>query len=69
MTSVNLGSPDRLFRILFGLVLLGLYFFTPGSGPWHVLLLFGIVPLMTGLLGSCPLYTRLGITTLPPTRR
>jgi hypothetical protein len=36
-----------------------------GEGFWHYAKLIGIVPLATGLLGSCPVYSILGISTCP----
>ena len=36
-----------------------------GGGAYSWLYLLGIVPLVTGLIGSCPLYTILGINTCP----
>jgi hypothetical protein len=50
---------DRLLRVIVGLVVLSLAFTGPQT-PWGYL---GAVPLLTGLLGSCPLYTLLGINT------
>lgn len=50
---------DRLLRIVLGVTLLGLVFFGPQT-PWGWL---GLVPLFTGLVGSCPLYTVLGLRT------
>jgi hypothetical protein len=50
---------DRVLRIVLGLVLLALVVVGPRT-YWG---LFGLVPLATGLLGSCPLYTLLGIST------
>lgn len=54
---------DRGLRILLGLVGLGLTFWGPKS-MWG---LFGLIPLVTGLVGSCPLYTLAGIGTCPTT--
>lgn len=50
---------DRAVRIALGLVALSLVF----VGPKTWLGLIGLVPLATGLLGSCPLYTLFGIGT------
>lgn len=55
---------ERAARVALGLVLLTLVFVGPRS-PWGWL---GLVPLATGLLGSCPLYTALGISTCPAPR-
>lgn len=57
----NEGTIDRALRIILGLVLLALVF----VGPQTPLGWIGIVPLATGLLGWCPLYTLLGINTCP----
>ncbi len=50
---------ERVTRVALGLGLLSLAFVGPAT-PWGFL---GIVPLATGLLGSCPLYTLFGIST------
>jgi hypothetical protein len=61
----NEGNLDRILRILVGLVLLALIF----VGPKTMWGLIGIVPLATGLIGSCPLYTVLGLRTCPMTKK
>ncbi len=55
----NVGRMDRILRIFFGLVLLTLVFFGPKT-PWGWV---GLVPLLTGLVGTCPLYSLLGWST------
>lgn len=55
----NTGKIDRGLRIVLGLVLLSLVFVGPQT-PWG---LVGLVPLLTGLVGMCPLYSVLGINT------
>lgn len=56
----NNESPvDRGLRIVVGLALLSIVFVGPKT-PWG---LIGLVPLFTGLMGSCPAYTLLGINT------
>lgn len=57
----NEGTVDRALRIILGLVLLSLVFVGPQT-PWGWI---GIVPLVTGLVGFCPLYAILGIRTCP----
>ncbi len=57
----NEGSIDRAVRVVLGLVLLALVF----VGPKTMLGLIGIVPLATGLVGFCPLYKILGLSTCP----
>ena len=55
----NESSVDRAIRVAAGLGLLSLTI----VGPQTLLGLFGILPLITGLVGSCPLYRLLGIST------
>lgn len=55
---------DRILRIGLGVTLLALAFTGPQT-PWGWL---GLVPLATGLIGSCPLYTLLGLRTCPVRR-
>lgn len=57
----NEGTIDRALRVIVGLVLLSLVFI----GPQTMWGLIGIVPLVTGLIGICPLYSILGINTCP----
>jgi hypothetical protein len=60
----NEGPLDRALRILAGLALLAAFFAMPeASYRWAFLI--GLVPLATGLIGSCPLYSILGINTCP----
>lgn len=55
----NEHTVERVVRVLLGLGLLSLVFVGPRT-MWGLL---GIVPIATGLLGSCPAYTVLGIST------
>ena len=64
MFKTNEGTLDRALRIILGLALIA-GFFLNGGGTWSWLYLIGIVPLATGLLGSCPVYSILGISTCP----
>ena len=67
MFKTNVGSADRVVRIVVGIALLAAYFLTTG-GAYHWLYLIGIIPLVTGLLSTCPLYSILGMSTCPMTR-
>jgi hypothetical protein len=53
---------DRAIRIIAGLALLVAFFMLPEAG-YRWFLLIGIVPLATGLMGSCPAYSIFGIST------
>jgi hypothetical protein len=57
----NVGAIDRALRIIAGLVILSLFFVVEGANRWWTLL--GLVPLATGLIGWCPGYLPLGIST------
>lgn len=55
----NIGSTERIIRIIAGAAILSLAFVGPQS-PWAFL---GIVPLLTGVVGWCPPYALLGFST------
>lgn len=55
----NEGTLDRALRIIAGLVLIALVFVGPQTAWGWV----GLVPLVTGLVGYCPLYRVFGINT------
>lgn len=57
----NEGGLDRAMRVAAGLALIGLAA-TGTVGPWGYI---GVVPLLTGAVGWCPVYTLLGISTCP----
>ena len=57
----NVGGIDRILRIIVGLVLIGLAA-TGTVGLWGWI---GVVPLVTGLVGTCPAYKLLGLNTCP----
>ena len=57
----NVGQIDRWIRIVLGVVLLSLVVFLSGGIRWIGLI--GLIPLITGLVGSCPIYSILGINT------
>ncbi|MGV8938891.1 MAG: YgaP family membrane protein [Allorhizobium sp.] len=64
MFAKNVGTVDRVLRVVLGLVVLSLFFLYPNA-PWRYLALIGIVPLVTGLMSTCPLYSMLGMSTCP----
>ena len=64
MFKTNVGGIDRVLRIVLGLALLaGFVFNTEATYRWAYLI--GIVPLLTGLMRTCPLYSMLGLNTCP----
>lgn len=59
--TTNMGSIDRVLRAIVGVVLIALVFVGPQTA-WGWI---GVIPLLTAFVGSCPLYSILGIKTCP----
>jgi hypothetical protein len=55
----NVGTPDRILRIVVGLILIGL----AASGTIGVWGWIGVVPLVTGAIKFCPAYAIFGAST------
>lgn len=68
MFRTNVGGIDRVLRIVVGLALLA-GFFLNADATYRWAYLIGIVPLFTGLFGTCPAYAVLGLNTCPMKRR
>ena len=64
MAFKNEGTVDRVLRVVAGAALVSLVFVGPET-PWGWI---GVVPLVTGLIGNCPVYSLLGISTCPVKR-
>ena len=60
----NEGTLDRMLRVALGAVLIALAVAGPKT-PWGWI---GVLPLITGISGFCPLYRVLGISTCPAPR-
>ena len=56
----NESGLERVLRVALGVLLLALYFTGPKT-PWGLL---GILLIVTGLVGSCPLWTVFGFSTI-----
>jgi hypothetical protein len=56
---INEASWDRAVRVVAGLLLIGLAI-SGNIGLWGYV---GVVPLITGIAGHCPMYSVLGINT------
>ena len=63
MFSTNEGGIDRCLRVVIGAGLILWFFVDQGAGFWHYAKLIGILPLATGLLGNCPVYSIFGVST------
>ena len=59
----NVGTVDRIIRVIVGLGMLSLLFWVKGKERlWGLL---GLIPLLTGILGLCPFYALIGFKTCP----
>ncbi len=60
--TINVGTVDRILRVIAGVILIALALgYIPNyQSVWGWV---GIVPLATGLLGTCPVYSLLGLNT------
>ena len=57
----NVGGIDKILRIVVGIALIAMAALgVVGAWGW-----IGVVPLLTGLLGTCPAYSLLGMNTFP----
>ena len=63
--SKNIGPLDRTLRVSGGMLLIVLAA-TEFIGRWGYI---GVVPLLTGLISTCPLYSLLGVSTYARARR
>lgn len=59
---MNVGTIDRVLRVVAGLVLVGL----AATGTLGVWAWVGVVPLVTGIVGFCPAYKLMGMKTNAP---
>jgi len=59
----NMGTIDRVLRVVVGVVLIALVFVGPQT-PWGWI---GIIPLATALIGWCPAYSVIGVKTCKTT--
>ena len=60
----NMGTADRVIRIILAVVFVVLYFMNIVTGTFGIILLIlGVVLLLTSIVSFCPLYAPLGIST------
>ena len=56
---------DRIIRVIIGIVLIVVFALHKVAAPWsYLVLLIGIIALVTGVFGTCALYSLIGIDTL-----
>jgi hypothetical protein len=59
MFKANVGTTDRILRIVVGVILIALVF----TGPMTLWGWIGVIPLVTGLFGTCPVYSLIGVSS------
>lgn len=61
----NMGSADRVIRVILAAIVVALYFANIISGTVAIVLLaFSAIFILTSLIGVCPLYLPFGLSTL-----
>jgi hypothetical protein len=61
----NVGMIDRVVRIIIGIVLIAAFALGWVAAPWsYLVVLIGLIALVTGAVGTCALYSLLGMNTL-----
>ncbi|WP_245164999.1 DUF2892 domain-containing protein [Stappia sp. 28M-7] len=63
MITTNVGSADRIARIVVGVALIAFALFGPAEITWKWIGWIGVVPLLTAFLKWCPAYTLFGVNT------
>lgn len=58
---VNVGTLDRIARLVFAVILVAVFVFAPSPIRWIGVI--AAIPLLTGAIAFCPLYSLFGINT------
>jgi hypothetical protein len=60
----NIGMIDRVLRIVIGIILIAFALKIGfGNTGWNWIGWIGVIPIVTALVGSCPLYSLIGVNT------
>lgn len=60
----NIGMIDRVLRIVIGIILIAFALKIGfGNTGWNWIGWIGVIPIVTALVGSCPLYSLVGVNT------
>lgn len=61
---LNMGAVDRVVRLIIAIIIGALFYAGKLSGVWAIVLgIVAVAFLVTGLVGWCPLYMPLGLST------
>jgi len=62
---MNVGMIDRVVRIVLGILLIGVFALNMVAAPWsYLVVIIGLIALATGAVGTCALYSLIGMNTL-----
>ncbi|RIW17552.1 DUF2892 domain-containing protein [Algoriphagus lacus] len=65
----NVGSTDKIIRLVIALVLAWLYYAGTISGTWGIVaLVVAVIFLVTSMVNFCPLYAILGLNSAPKSK-
>ncbi len=65
----NVGSADKIVRLVVGIALIAFALFGPADIGWKWVGWIGVVPIVTALMGWCPLYSIVGMKTCPTDKK
>jgi len=61
----NMGSADKIVRVLFAIIIAILYFTNQITGAAAIVLgVFAVVLILTSVMGFCPLYSMIKLSTI-----
>ena len=61
----NVGSADKIARIVLGIALIAFALMGPADIGWKWVGWIGVVPILTAVMGWCPAYSLIGLRTCP----
>lgn len=65
MFATNVGTVDRIIRVIVGVGLLAFALMGPADIGWKWVGYIGVIPLLTAIFSTCPLYSLLGMSSCP----
>ena len=59
----NVGTIDKVIRLIMAIILFSMFFILEGN--WRFIAIVGLIPLITAIASTCPLYSLVGLNTCP----
>lgn len=63
MLASNVGSIDRIVRVVLGLALIAFAYLGPADITWKWAGYLGVIPILTAVFSMCPLYGMFDLST------